>query len=416
MHKEELRSIQAQFEPNRRDRKPYYQKLEAKRKAFVKRFPPSGIPYLPIEEFVVGRTVNNEANKDTFCYWCDFETRELGDMRGAYAIKFGLYVDKETQEYRYKIQFSDADEALKFINGQLSKLLDSGKSKDLAAIEDVEISDMFKGKVLFLYYPTKYVNIFAESHIDFFLSSIGLDQGQSKATLTRKRESLLDWKNSDDVMQAWSMYEFMDFLYLFIGRPLKGEAPAALRPFLPQQIKHHPETVQKTYIDLEIDDKEKSPKGTGKVKGKRIITLSDFESRNSRQKATGALGEKLVLYAERERLVLEGRADLASKVQVISATDVGAGYDIESFSADSSKRHIEVKTTNAPPTPFVTFELTENQVNKGRNLGDRYYLYIVFQAYGSNPKIWPIKNPMNIVDHGIVLKPSSYRASIATKV
>lgn len=415
MEKTELRSKQAQFEPNRRDRKPYYQKLEAKRKAFVKRFPPSDIPHLTIEEFVVGRRVNNEANKDTFCYWCDFETHELGDMRGSYAIKFGLYVEKKTQEYRYKVRFSDADEALQFITGQLSKLLDSGKSKDLADIEDVEISDMFKGKVLFLYYPTKYVNIFAESHVDFFLSSIGLDQGQPKASLTRKRECLFDWKNSDDVMQGWSMYEFMDFLYLFIGRPLKGEPTAALRPFMPQQIKYDPEKVQKTYIDLEINDQEKSPKGTGKGKG-RVITLSDFESRNSRQKATGALGEKLVLYSERERLVLEGRPDLASKVQIISARDVGAGYDVESFSADSSKRYIEVKTTKAPPTAFVAFELTENQVNKGRNLGDRYYLYIVFQAYGSNPKIWPIKNPMNIVDHGIVLKPSSYRASIATKV
>ena len=101
MNIDDLRNKQAIFEGRRQDKQSHYRKLERLRNDFVKLFPLSRIATLTLEEYVVGKKINGKLNTNSFCYWLEWKTEELGKMQGARADKFGLYCDKETQKYKF---------------------------------------------------------------------------------------------------------------------------------------------------------------------------------------------------------------------------------------------------------------------------------------------------------------------------
>lgn len=90
-------------------------------------------------------------------------------------------------------------------------------------------------------------------------------------------------------------------------------------------------------------------------------------------KETGEKGEEYVFQKEKERLTMEGRVDLAEKVQ--NASSENRGYDILSYNIDGSERCIEVKSTKGDietPFWFTRNELKCSQLNK-----EKYYIYRV---------------------------------------
>lgn len=52
---------------------------------FLKRFPIERLRYMTIEEFT------NLEKKDSFCYWLESKTSELGSIWGGSSYKFGIF-------------------------------------------------------------------------------------------------------------------------------------------------------------------------------------------------------------------------------------------------------------------------------------------------------------------------------------
>lgn len=209
------------FDSMRKDRQDHYRELERLRQEFVETFTIARIRDMDKDDYVEGRIVNGEIHRDTFCYWIEWKTRDLGGMRGGTARKFGLYVDRESQEYRFAKRFENEDQAIQCIREEIIRLIELGEGKDLRNIRKINLSPMFKGKILFLYFPSDFINIFSKKHVDYFLKRIGAYQESKNLHLIDKRERLVDWKNSDMVMREWNMFEFSDFLYIELGKPSK---------------------------------------------------------------------------------------------------------------------------------------------------------------------------------------------------
>ena len=69
------------------------------------------------------------------------------------------------------------------------------------------------------------------------------------------------------------------------------------------------------------------------------------------------------------------------------------GYDIESYNDEGIiERYIEVKSTKSKWEGFEV-ELTRAQFKKARELGERYFLYVIDNALTDNPGLYPIRNP-----------------------
>ena len=137
MELEDLRSKQAHFEPMRQDRQKHYKNLEKLREQFTKRFTITKIENMDKDGYVEGKVINGRPDENTFCYWVEWKTRDLGRMQGARADKFGLYVDKDTQQYKFIKRFGNEDEAFDFLKNEIIRLITIAGSKNLEEIKKI---------------------------------------------------------------------------------------------------------------------------------------------------------------------------------------------------------------------------------------------------------------------------------------
>ena len=83
----------------------------------------------------------------------------------------------------------------------------------------------------------------------------------------------------------------------------------------------------------------------------------------------GLAGERLVLGLERQRLIADGRPDLAERVVHVAVVEGdAAGYDIRSYEHDGTPRLIEVKTTRGAAT--AAFFVSPNEIALSRARAD----------------------------------------------
>ena len=113
-----------------------------------------------------------------------------------------------------------------------------------------------------------------------------------------------------------------------------------------------------------------------------------------------------MLDAERERLDVGGRSDLAAEVRHVSVVDGdGLGYDIQSFHGLTDEpAFIEVKTTRYGKE--VPFYISGDEVEASIDLGPAYRLWRLYR-YGK-PDTGHYRLPGPLTRHA-QLKPDTYR-------
>ena len=231
--KDELRVLRDKFDLKRQEpeEQSHYREREKLQREFVSKFPPSRIPHLSLDDYVEGK-----GSKDSFCYWVEVQTTKLGQIKGSNASKFGVFFDKETEHYKFTEKFKSfktESAAFIFLRDEIVRLIKAGSTKNLDVIREIDISPMFKGKILALYHPEKYLNIFSETYVDYFSGEIGLSVPNGGTDVLDKRALLFAFKSNDEIMSKWTMYEYTNFLYEACGSPKKSsKIPEAPRKYV----------------------------------------------------------------------------------------------------------------------------------------------------------------------------------------
>lgn len=406
----ELREYQTDFEKNRKEFNSGFNEINYVRKKFVNDYPVSKILKLTLDEFVVGK-----GESTTFCNRIENELNPWGNIHGSNARKFGLYFgtlgDDKERKYRIgKKRFGT--EYNRALNNILSSIIELIENKDdLNLIRKNPISPMFKGKILSIYYPNDFLNIFSATHLNYFINTLGLDN-VSKSEID-KQALLLRYKNNDLVMKNWTVYEFSKFLYYSFKNPndeIKDEdLPEELRDF---KLKDFPpiETLKFDFVNLQTE-KIEIPKtsNNSKRKGSKI----DYSNRSKKFKRIGDRGEQIVLRAERQFLEKNKKKELSILIEHISEKDDSAGYDILSFDLNGNKKFIEVKSTLRKIGKSDMF-LSANELEVSEKVGN-YYFYIVYEVGSERPKIWKVKSSDLINDSNVIKKPILYKLDLKTK-
>jgi hypothetical protein len=384
MHINELREYQLEFEKKRPEFKKRFKKISLLRDRFVRGYSVLKIQNLKLDEYIVGK------GEKTFCNRIENELNLWGNMHGSPSKKFGIYFgvlgDDQTRKYRIgKKDFGD-DIQVAFYNvkQEIIKLINDGKSENYESLKSNLISPMFKGKILSLYYPEKYLNILSAKHLDYFISFLGIENS-SKSELD-KRSCIMNFKNSDSVMKDWSMLEISKFLYKSFGNPNDETKDKNLPDELKGlKLKDFPpiEKIRSEVVDLNICEL------TGKKKSRKRNRKPDYERQSKNAKRIGDRGEQIVLKFEKDFLKQHSKVRLSNKVKHISKKDDRAGYDILSFDINGDEKFIEVKSTQNP-IGKGQIQITANEYNISQELSN-YYIYVVYDAGGLNPKIWKIK-------------------------
>lgn len=424
MNIHDFNAAKAKFELQLSEIRNSRKHLYIKRDMFRKYFSLRKIENMDIDEFVSGKGA--PAQGFNFCYSLEQELDGLGRILGSTAIKFGIYFGTTSTDSIRKYRFSKKhtvgngtyQEAFDDVKQAILDLLTAGKNENLSDIVRNKISPMFKGKILNVFYPDRYLNVFAPDDLNHFIRHFNIDQGAicSKDAVYR-RERLLEYKNSDEVMQEWSLDEFSHFLYHFY--PFSQRHKKNSKPIHKSIIDYldpiFPEKQEPIFIDRAILPSVQSEQNTKHKRASWNLSdgKKDYEKDARINKSLGEQGEKLVKQLEIQRLKNAGRQDLADKVDIVAGRSDKYGYDILSFDDDGTKRHIEVKATRAK-VGAANFFLTSFELLTARSINN-YYIYIVYDVLSEIPKVWAIANPFDRDNDLIQMTPINYKVTINSK-
>lgn len=357
------------------------------RQRFLDRWPRERLDeLLSLESYVIGT-----GSHDTFCYWVERETRLLGSILGSPSSKFKVYWSPQRDSYAYVKPFHSADEALEAVKAEILRLLDAAERDDIDTIKASELfkhSHMFRGKILHLYFPDKFICIFSERDIDYFLDRFGVEFDSNEHVIDKKLK-LLEFKNNAPEFASWPSRTFMHFLYDQFHPPSRSHASGESQPSQTDEElrKQEGHFVLPKADSVEIEVVEIGEMVSPSPSAKRSKRKPNYIAEAVRNTKLGNHGEDLIVRYEQQVLRDEHRDDLAEQVERVSLKDDSLGYDIRSFSVDGEEKLIEVKSTTGNATANVPFYLTENERQKMVEVGDSYFIYRLMAANTRKPKL-----------------------------
>jgi len=179
------------------------------RGAFLRAFPQNRLRDLTIDTYGIG------LRSPTFCDYVEVKTRSWAIIQGATAFKFGIYFGRTKsdpkQTYRFTDKFgTNKEEAFAAIKSALFDLVREGSKADthFSAIDDNPLSQMFKAKILSLYFPDRFLNVCSAEHLELLGSELGLPDN---LLLSEYQNRLLEAKLDNSTTRAWSNPKFMHF-------------------------------------------------------------------------------------------------------------------------------------------------------------------------------------------------------------
>ena len=194
------------------------------RDEFVTYFNEGFIRQMKVDDYAIGKGIRDW---HVFSYGIERTFQDLGSIVGASSYKFGIFYSPGEKAYKWVSRFGETKtRAFNQIKRCILDLLRCGREDNIEGIANNMLSSMVKGKILSLYYPDKYLNIFSDAHLDVYLVKLGLDTEDLLVSKpVYKRQRLVQFKNADPAMSSWPMDKFSNFLYVMFPMDSKDDNP-----------------------------------------------------------------------------------------------------------------------------------------------------------------------------------------------
>jgi hypothetical protein len=331
--KTKLESFEAEYDASREDLA-----LQT-RGAFLKAFPLKRLGDLTVDTYVIG------LQSPTFCSYVEAKTRYWAAIQGSPAFKFGIYFGRTksdpSKQYHWTRKFgNNAEEAFEAAKTALLNLVREGaqSAPDFAAIDKNPLSQMFKAKILSLYFPKRFLAVCGKEHLEVIGGELGL---RDNGLWSEIQSGLIDVKTENSVTSAWSNPKFMRFL-----------------------------------VDTYIPKKHKPPE-TIRAPRKKVHRKVNFEDMQNQRGIIGKRAEEFALKWEKDRLIGAGLEHLINKIEDRRERP-SYGYDFLSHTTSKHPRFIEVKAVSKQGEQYRFF-LSENEhtVSCSSEHRGAYYFYLV---------------------------------------
>lgn len=164
----------------------------------------------------------NLNRENSFCYWLESKTVELGSIWGGSSYKFGIYrydkrpdnpsvvVSDEEYAWYKKYNASNRDEAFEIVLKAIVTIAESALSGNLEAIEDENtFGNVIKWKIAFLYANEMLLPIYKRDMLEKAASKLGYSDS-AKAKIYELQHFLMNQKGGKD------LFDFYDELLAII--------------------------------------------------------------------------------------------------------------------------------------------------------------------------------------------------------
>lgn len=185
---------------------------------FLKRFPIEDLGKMTLEEYT------NLNRDNSFCYWLESKTQELGSIWGGSSYKFGIYryekrpdnptvvVPDDKYAWYKKYNASNKEEAFKVVLNSIIGIAESAQKGDFQAIEeDSTFGNVVKWKIAFLYANEMLLPFYKREMLEKIASEYGYSN-PSKAKIYELQHFLMEQKGDKD------LYDFSDELLSIMNK------------------------------------------------------------------------------------------------------------------------------------------------------------------------------------------------------
>lgn len=199
--------------------------MEDKRKLlddFLAAFPLETLSEMPLDKYT------NLNGSDSFCYWVESRTQELGSVWGGSAYKFGIYKYNEKPKGTsadvmcddtyawYTKNGNTAEEAYTLVRNEIVNIANCAKGAEFEAVDSIiAFDDVVKWKIAFLYSDGQLVPIYKRSMLEKVSDKLGMDNPKNKS-ISEMQRFLLEKKGSED------LFAFYDRLLQMLGNNSKS--------------------------------------------------------------------------------------------------------------------------------------------------------------------------------------------------
>ena len=178
--------------------------------AFLANWPLDKVKNMALEEYT------NVSNKNTFCYWLEFETEILGRIGGKPSNKFGIWRRKNNQpikstdflfdnEYAwYRKYGKNPSEAFETVRNHIVKIIESAQSGNFSIIDRVDLDSLTRWKIAFLYSNYSLLPVYKKTGIRKIAKHFE-HPNYDKAPLSELHPYIVNQKPKDE--------DFFDFAY-----------------------------------------------------------------------------------------------------------------------------------------------------------------------------------------------------------
>lgn len=169
---------------------------------FLKEFPLKSLENMPLEQYT------NLNRSDSFCYWLESKTYELGSIWGGSSFKFGIYryarkpqnpnVVTSDDAYAWYVRYhaKDRAEAYQTVLSSIIRIARHADAGDFEAIDqDTTLGEVYKWKIAFLYSHKRLVPIYKRRMLVDAALALGFGQA-SKASIPTLQKYLVERQGS----------------------------------------------------------------------------------------------------------------------------------------------------------------------------------------------------------------------------
>ena len=204
----ELKDLISSFEENYNENNNKDEKL---RQEFINKFPLEKLPTLELERYALGK------QPDNLCWWLEFNTVPLGSIKGGTAIKFKIYYSNKDNKWIYPSQFQNVEDAWIELRKSICDFIENFKNEKFELLNNYSLissMNMFKTKLLYMYFPEELLPIYSLEHIQKLLSYFGYSNEDIKdLNMIEANMKLKEVQDSRVEFKSWDGLKFMRFLY-----------------------------------------------------------------------------------------------------------------------------------------------------------------------------------------------------------
>ena len=174
---------------------------------FLAAFPIDALQDMTLEQYT------NLNKEDSFCYWLESRTYELGSIWGGSSYKFGIYeyqnkpnvadpriTSNEQYAWYTKYGKTTAQEAFNVVKDAIVKIAQNANNGNFEAIDSItELGEAYRWKIAYLYSNNKLIPIYKKDMLIALARHFGM-LGAKTATISKLQAFLMEKKEDKDIL------------------------------------------------------------------------------------------------------------------------------------------------------------------------------------------------------------------------